>query len=324
MKQNSIVTFWHALGDFQSKSLQIWHIWTFEYVPRCEWCVLLTVKYLYFWQTFKFWLISNINVMREACLYNRWCFCSNIFENLQGISEMNPLFFWGGGGGGGGRRGGGGVVGGGDDESPRWGHSPRMRSGGSGDEGSPPNSFDVSLYYSLKHIYTFLRGGGGHSTFHVGSLIFYIYIFCFHDDVIKWKYVPRHWLLCGEFPDDCGEFTGDWWIPLAQTVTRSFDVFFDLRLNKRLSKQSRHRWFETPSRSLWRHCNVVPNSDPMVRAATGSFGVQRVTLVQFLIGETGQIGGFRALWKEWPQIWHTALPWLSFLKINYILHSAAV
>ena len=36
-------------------------------------------------------------------------------------------------------------------------------------------------------------------------------------------------------------------------VTRSFDVFFDLRLNKRLSKQSRSWWFETLSRSLWRH-----------------------------------------------------------------------
>ena len=38
-------------------------------------------------------------------------------------------------------------------------------------------------------------------------------------------------------------------------VARSFDVSFDLRLNKRLSKQSRRRWFETPSRPLWRHCN---------------------------------------------------------------------
>ena len=46
--------------------------------------------------------------------------------------------------------------------------------------------------------------------------------------------------------------------PLQRPVTRSFDVFFDLRLNKRLSKQSRHRWFETPPRSLWRHCNVWP------------------------------------------------------------------
>ena len=38
-------------------------------------------------------------------------------------------------------------------------------------------------------------------------------------------------------------------------VMRSFDVFFYLRLNKWLSKQSRHQWFKTPSRSLWRHCN---------------------------------------------------------------------
>ena len=38
-------------------------------------------------------------------------------------------------------------------------------------------------------------------------------------------------------------------------VTRSFDVFF-LRPNKRLSKQSWGWWFETPSRPLWRHCNV--------------------------------------------------------------------
>ena len=40
-------------------------------------------------------------------------------------------------------------------------------------------------------------------------------------------------------------------------VTRSFDVFFDLRVNKRLSEQSWGWWFETPARSLWRHCNSV-------------------------------------------------------------------
>ena len=45
-------------------------------------------------------------------------------------------------------------------------------------------------------------------------------------------------------------------------VTQSFGVSFDLRLNKRLSKQSRRLWFETPSRLLWRHCNrnIVPLS----------------------------------------------------------------
>ena len=40
-------------------------------------------------------------------------------------------------------------------------------------------------------------------------------------------------------------------------VTRSFDVFFDLLLNRRLNKQPIRRWFETPSRSLWRHCNWI-------------------------------------------------------------------
>ena len=43
--------------------------------------------------------------------------------------------------------------------------------------------------------------------------------------------------------------------PAQRPVTRSFDVFFDLRLNKRLSKQSWGRWSETPSSSLWSHRN---------------------------------------------------------------------
>ena len=38
-------------------------------------------------------------------------------------------------------------------------------------------------------------------------------------------------------------------------VTRSFNVFFDLCLNKRLSKQSWGWWFETLSHPLWRHSN---------------------------------------------------------------------
>ena len=42
-------------------------------------------------------------------------------------------------------------------------------------------------------------------------------------------------------------------------VTRSFDVFFDQRLKNQLSKQSRRRWFATPSRSLWRRCNGSVN-----------------------------------------------------------------
>ena len=43
--------------------------------------------------------------------------------------------------------------------------------------------------------------------------------------------------------------------PAQRSVTWSFDVFFDLRPNKQLSKQSWGWWFETPSRPLWRHRN---------------------------------------------------------------------
>ena len=38
-------------------------------------------------------------------------------------------------------------------------------------------------------------------------------------------------------------------------VMQSFDVFFDLRLNKWSSKQLRRQWFEMPSCSLWHHQN---------------------------------------------------------------------
>ena len=54
----------------------------------------------------------------------------------------------------------------------------------------------------------------------------------------------------------CGEFTGPGEFPTQRPVTRSFDVFFDLRPNKQLSKQPRGWWFETPPWSLWRQCNT--------------------------------------------------------------------
>ena len=44
--------------------------------------------------------------------------------------------------------------------------------------------------------------------------------------------------------------------PLQMLVTLSFDVFFDLYLNKRLSKPWKCWWFEKPSHPLWRHCNA--------------------------------------------------------------------
>ena len=45
------------------------------------------------------------------------------------------------------------------------------------------------------------------------------------------------------------------YFPAQRPVTQSFDVFFDLRLNKQLSNQPWGWWFEMPSCPLWRHCN---------------------------------------------------------------------
>ena len=54
-----------------------------------------------------------------------------------------------------------------------------------------------------------------------------------------------------------GNSTATGEFPAQRPVTRSFDVFFDRRFNKRFSKQSWSWWFETLSRSLWRHCSVL-------------------------------------------------------------------
>ena len=77
-----------------------------------------------------------------------------------------------------------------------------------------------------------------------------------HDDIIKWKH-----FCAGNSPVN-GEF------PTQRPVTRSFDAFFDLWLNKRLSKQSWGWWSEMPSHSLWCHCNVV-NKDFLTWPLTG-------------------------------------------------------
>ena len=83
-------------------------------------------------------------------------------------------------------------------------------------------------------------------------------------DFIRYRQIKRTWwrhqmetfstllALCAGNSPDSGEF------PAQRPVTRSFDVFFDLRLIKRLSKHSRGWWFETLSRPSWRHCDDNP------------------------------------------------------------------
>ena len=82
-----------------------------------------------------------------------------------------------------------------------------------------------------------------------------------HDDFIKWKPFPRYWPFVCVCVCVCVCVGGGGGLPVTdefasqRPVTRSFDVFFDLCLNKRLSKQSWGWWLDTTSRSLWRRCN---------------------------------------------------------------------
>ena len=57
--------------------------------------------------------------------------------------------------------------------------------------------------------------------------------------------------ICAGNSPVAGEF------PAQMPMTRSIDVFFDLRLTIRPGKHWWGWWIETPSRPLWRHCNDV-------------------------------------------------------------------
>ena len=71
-----------------------------------------------------------------------------------------------------------------------------------------------------------------------------------HDNVIKWKHFPRYWpFVRGIHRSPVNSpHKGQWRGALMFSLICS--------LNKRFSKQSWGWWFETPSRSLWRHCNA--------------------------------------------------------------------
>ena len=65
-----------------------------------------------------------------------------------------------------------------------------------------------------------------------------------HDDVIKWKHIPRLWPFVW----------GIRWIPRTDSGDAKLYCFL-LSAPEQTFKQSRRRWFETSSRPLWRHCN---------------------------------------------------------------------
>ena len=109
--------------------------------------------------------------------------------------------------------------------------------------------------------------------------------------------------------------------PSQRPVIRSFDVFFDLCLNKRLSKQSRRWWFETPSRSLWRHCNdeYSPSSSSPASYVNSHHKYNTVSPHSYLYNRN-------------PNTWKANLfietgPWplynphlISFLRVQFVKH----
>ena len=150
-----------------------------------------------------------------------------------------------------------------------------------------------------------------------------------HDDVIKWKLFPRYRPFVRGFT---GEF------PSQRPVTQSFDVIFDLRLNKRLSKQSRGWCFETPSCTSWRHCNDSFNHEYKAmriineikalkhRSVWDSFRDCQSYFLNFL-------KLFKSIHDAWILIirvrnkYRDRLPWLSdesYIKLNNIFYSISL
>ena len=92
----------------------------------------------------------------------------------------------------------------------------------------------------------------------------------------------------------CGEFTGLGEFPTQRPVTRSFDAFFDLSLNKRLSKQLWGWWFETPPCPWWCHCNgelsLYANYNPKTKVAIMPTNIRPVIIENIVI-----LFGYRVL-----------------------------
>ena len=90
--------------------------------------------------------------------------------------------------------------------------------------------------------------------------------------------------------------------PSQRLMTQNFDVFFDMRLNKRFSKRSRRRWLETQSHSLWRHCNVsgMYLLHQLVHITEGQYYYKLVISCNLLIhGDSLSLLSFRAQVGLW-------------------------
>ena len=118
----------------------------------------------------------------------------------------------------------------------------------------------------------------------------------YHDDVIKWKHFPRHWPFVRgihRWPVNSPQ-KGRWREALMFSLIYAW--------TKHLSKQSGCRWFETPSRSLWRQCSDPPVINPR--------GHHKITGDhELLYGRLEMITG-----GEFQKIFHLFPPWANVSK----------
>ena len=94
-----------------------------------------------------------------------------------------------------------------------------------------------------------------------------------HYDVIKWEHFPRYW------PFVRGIHRSQVNSPLKASDAELWCLLWSTLINQ-LSKQSWGWWFETPSFSLWRHCNG--RSSLLTHKSNASFGINEWTEVRDL------------------------------------------
>ena len=105
--------------------------------------------------------------------------------------------------------------------------------------------------------------------------------------------------------DLCGEFTGNRWIPFTKAGGAELRCFLWSVPEKRLSKQSKLRWFETQSRSLWRHSNDKFECCSMVASGRGNSRrpvISHHTVIWDLSAHTGRHDDV-IKWKHFPRYW---------------------
>ena len=124
-----------------------------------------------------------------------------------------------------------------------------------------------------------------------------------HDDVIKWKHIPRSW------PFVRGIHRSPVNSPHKGLWRGSLMLSLICALNKRWSKQSWGWRFETPSRSLWRHCNDLRlnklwandrNADDLRRHPTHYDVIVMLRQISNLDMKFGTPWPSDSIWYHWP------------------------